>query len=76
MRMSACAFAMTTVYVVLLSPNAVSRGQEPASAQPAEKAAAAPASDFLSYGVPPLGRSICLWQYSQSALMVVPSFAV
>jgi hypothetical protein len=45
--MSARAFALTTVCVVLLSPNAVSRGQEPASTQAAAKPAAAPARDFL-----------------------------
>ena len=39
------AFALTTVCVVVLSPNAVLRGQEPAPAQTAAKPAAAP--DFL-----------------------------
>jgi porin len=37
---------LTTVWVVLLSPNAVIRGQPPASTQAAAKPAAAPAPDF------------------------------
>jgi hypothetical protein len=45
--MSARAFALTTVCVVLLSPKAVLRGQEPTSAQATAKPAAAPAPDFL-----------------------------
>jgi len=47
MSMSVRAFALTAVCVVLLSPTAVIRGQEPTSAQPAAKPAAAPAPDFL-----------------------------
>ena len=43
--MSARAFALTTVCVMLLSPNGVIRGQESASTQAAAKPAAAP--DFL-----------------------------
>jgi carbohydrate-selective porin OprB len=38
---------LTTLCVVLLAPNAVIRGQEPATAQPSAKPAAAPAPDLL-----------------------------
>jgi porin len=46
-RVRARALALTAACVVVLSPKAVMRGQQPAAAQPAAKPAPAPTPDFL-----------------------------